>query len=204
VVLLGEQPALALLAGLAIGIVALALYGTDIVHLYRARKRRTVELNSRMAALALACLAATVVLIVVLLALGRLGDQIGAVLFLTVFGWRSGLGLAQLYKIVAFLTWLECYGPVLGKAPTPRVQDLVVEARAGRWFLLYFVAVWVGTAALIAGAPLGFRLAAAGLLIATIGILAQLVRTRRLADVNADGRFPAGARRPRLLLSCQS
>ena len=90
------------------------------------------ELNSysRMAAFALISLAASVALIVVLLALGRLADHVGSVVFLVAFGWLSGLGLAQLYKIVAFLTWLECYGPVLGKMPTPRVQDLVVEARA--------------------------------------------------------------------------
>lgn len=202
-VLLEGNPSLALLAALAIGVVALVLYGSDVLHLYRARKRRNIELNSRMAAIALACLGVSAALVVLLLALGRLNDHIGAVVFLTAFGWLSGLGLAQLYKIVAFLTWLECYGPVLGKAPTPRVQDLVTEARAVKWFLLYFFAVWAGTAALIAGFPFGFRLAAAILLVATVGILTQLVRTRRLADVKAASRLPQGARRPRLLLSCQ-
>ena len=202
-VLLEGNPSLAFLAALAIGVVALVLYGSDVLHLYRARKRRNIELNSRMAAIALACLGVSAALVVLLLALGRLNDHIGAVVFLTAFGWLSGLGLAQLYKIVAFLTWLECYGPVLGKAPTPRVQDLVTEARAVKWFLLYFFAVWAGTAALIAGFPFGFRLAAAILLVATVGILTQLVRTRRLADVKAASRLPQGARRPRLLLSCQ-
>jgi hypothetical protein len=201
IVLFEGNPSLALLAALAIGLLALALYGSDVHYLYRARKRRNIELNSRMAAFALASLAASVAIAVLLLALARFSDHVGAVVFLTAFGWLSGLGLAQLYKIVAFLTWLECYGPVLGKAPTPRVQDLVIEARAGKWFLLYFLAVWAGTAALLAGVPLGFRLAAAALLVATIGILAQLVRTRRLADVTAAARLPAGAQRPHLLLT---
>jgi hypothetical protein len=201
IVLFEGNPSLAFLAALAIGLLALALYGSDVHHLYRARKRRNIELNSRMAAFALASLAASVAISVLLLALGRFSDHVGAVVFLIAFGWLSGLGLAQLYKIVAFLTWLECYGPVLGKAPTPRVQDLVIEARAGKWFLLYFLAVWAGAAALLAGVPLGFRLAAAALLVATIGILAQLVRTRRLADVTAAARLPAGAQRPHLLLT---
>jgi hypothetical protein len=195
------NPPLVLLAAFATGLLALVFYGRDILHLYRARKRRTIELNSRISAVALVCLGASVALILLLLALGRLDEHIGAVIFLIVFGWLSGLGLAQLYKIVAFLTWLECYGPVLGKAVTPRVQDLVVETRAGKWFLLYFLAVCTGTVALLAGFQLGFRFAAAALLVATAGIIAQLVRTRRLADVKAAGRFPQGAQRPRLLRS---
>jgi hypothetical protein len=156
-----------------------------------------------MAAYALVSLAASVVLVLLLLAIRRLGDHAAAVVFLTAFGWLSGLGLAQLYKIVAFLTWLECYGPMLGKGPTPRVQDLVVESRSAKWFLLYFIAVWAGAAALLAGLPLAFRLAAAILLVATVGIVAQLMRTRRLADVKDAVRLPQGAQRPRLLLSCQ-
>src|SRR3546814_16914867 len=99
----------------ALGIVALALYGADIVYLYRARKRRNIELNSRMAAFALASLAASAVLIAALVVLGRLTDHAGAVVFLIAFGWLSGFGLAKLYKIVAFLHWLVCYGPYLGK-----------------------------------------------------------------------------------------
>lgn len=202
-VLVEGNPSLALLAALAVGLLALALYGSDILHLYRARKRRIIELNSRMAGFALASLAASAAIVVFLLTLGRLNEHIGAVVFLIAFGWLSGLGLAQLYKIVAFLTWLECYGPVLGKTPTPRVQDLVIEERAAKWFMLYFLAVWGGAAALLAGFPLGFRFAAAVLLVATAGILAQLVRTRLLADVKSATRFPSGVRRPRLLLTNQ-
>ncbi len=203
-ILLRGNLGLILLAAAAIGLVALALYGRDVLHLYRARKRSRIELNSGMAAFGLLSLAGSVALIVILLALGQLTDHIGAVVFLVAFGWLSGLGLAQLYKIVAFLTWLECYGPVLGKTPTPRVQDLVAERRATKWFLLYFAAVWAGTLALIAGNSLVFQFTAATMLVATGGIVAQLLRTRRLADVTAALRLPHGAHRPRLLLSCQA
>lgn len=192
---------LATMLGLAalLGTVALAFYGSDILHLYRARKRRVIELNSRMAALALINLVAAVILIAVLLGSGTLGRYAGAAVFFVGFGWLSGLGLAKLYKIVAFLTWLECYGPVLGKIATPRVQDLVVERRAIKWFYLYFLAVWVATASLLAENPLVFRVAAGAMVVATFCIVAQLVQTRRLADVNPTMRLPHGVRQPRLL-----
>jgi hypothetical protein len=200
-ILLGGDVALVLSAAGVLGLAALALYGRDALYLYRARKRPHIELNSRMAVPALASLAASAALIVGLLALGRLADHAGAVAFLVAFGWLSGLALAKLYKIVAFLTWLECYGPVLGKAQTPRVQDLVVESRAIKWFWLYFVASWAGAGALLAGSAPAFQASAAVMLLATAGIVAQLVRTRRLADVAAALRLPQGARRPRLFLS---
>ena len=187
-------------AGL-LGLCAFVQYGRDILHLYRARKRRTIELNSRMAAVALINLAAVAILILILFGVGAFGHDAAAIVFLASFGWLSGLGLAKLYKIVAFLTWLECYGPVLGKAATPRVQDLVVERRAIKWFALYFLAVWAATAALLLDKPLAFRLCAAVMVVATGGIIVQLVRARRLADVAGALRLPSGVHAPRLLLS---
>jgi hypothetical protein len=200
-ILFEANPAWELLAGGGLGLAAFALYAIDVLHLYRARKRQHLELNSRVTALALTSLAASVLLIAGLLVLGKLADLVGAAVFLIAFGWLSGLGLAQLYKIVAFLTWLECYGPVLGRTPTPRVQDLVVESRAAKWFWLYVLAVWAGTAALLIENPRAFQWSAAAILVATGGIIAQLVRIRRLADVKAAVRFPKGVCRPRLLFS---
>jgi hypothetical protein len=188
-------------AGGLLSLGALALYGHNILYLYRARKRRTIELNSRIAAVALANLAATVALTCILLVLGAFERDIAAPVFLLTFGWLSGLGLAKLYKIVAFLTWLECYGPVLGRAATPRVQDLVVENRAMKWFVLYYLAVWGATATLLLDWPAVFRVTSIIMLVATSGIIVQLVRIRTLVDVQASLRCPAGVRPPRLLLS---
>lgn len=181
------------------GLCAVLLYGADILRLYRARKRRAIELNSRMAAFAIAGLAASVALIAVLAALGSLTQHIAAVVFLVAFGWLSGLGLAKLYKIAAFLTWLECYGPVLGKAATPRVQDLAVERRAIGWFLIYFFAVWAATAALLLDLPVVFQTCAGLMLVTSLGIIVQLVRIRRLLDVSITMRLPPGVRVPPLL-----
>jgi hypothetical protein len=180
---------------------AIVLYGKDVLHLYHARKRRKIELNSRMASLALASLGMATALTIVLLAGGRFEQHIAAVVFLISFGWLSGLGLSKLYKIVAFLTWLECYGPIIGKAPTPRVQDLVVEPRATKWFALYFLAVWVATAALLLDASLAFRGAAALMAVATCGIIVQLVMSRSLSDVKPAQRLPDRVHTPHLLFS---
>lgn len=180
---------------------AAVFYGCDVLKIYRARRREELELNMKVAAFAFASLALAVVLRVVLMFLRKPETAIAASVYMVVFGWLSGLGLAKLYKIVPFMTWLECYGPVLGRAPTPRVQDLVREARAWPWFLLYFVSVWTGTAAMALGSVTGFRVAAAGTFAATAGIAVQLVRARMLSNVDRELRFPAGSLRPALLHS---
>jgi hypothetical protein len=130
---------------------------------------------------------------------GAFTAHLGAFAFLAVFGWLSGLVLAKLYKIVAFLTWLETYGPVMGRAPTPRVQDLVSETRASKWFVIYYVAVWFGTLMLLAGQPSAFRAAAAMMTVGLVGIVREVIRARRLADVASPLRLPDGACAPRLL-----
>lgn len=181
------------------GLIAIGLYGRDVVRLYRARKRRVIELNSRMAGIALANLAATIAIGIALLIAGAFVQHLDVIVFLFAFAWLSSLGLAKLYKIIAFLTWLECYGPVLGKTATPRVQDLVVEGRAGKWFLLFSVATWCGAGALAIGHPLAFRIGAAAMLLATLGIAIHMLRTRRLANVAPTLRIPKGVQPPRLL-----
>ena len=190
-----------LIAAATLGLACAALYWKDMIHLYRARKRRVIELNSRMAGFALASLASAVVLTLILALLGVLPRHGGAIAFITAFGWLSGLALAMLYKIIAFMTWLECYGPVLGKRPTPRVQDLVTERVAFPWFLVYFIAVWSGTVALLCDQATLFRVCAGAMLLATVGLCIQFVRTRFLDNVPVPARFPEGVRRPRLLLS---
>ena len=182
-------------------VVTLLSYARDVISLYRSRKRRVLELNTRMAAWSLVSLNAAAVLGAALTISGALSRYVGALVFLIMFGWLSGLILANLYKIVPFLTWLETYGPIMGKAPTPRVQDLVAERRAAKWFVMFFGAAWVATAALVAEQPVAFRVVVTGMIVATIGVLLELVKARRLADVAESQRLPAGALAPRLLFS---
>lgn len=182
-------------------LVAVVFYGVDLVFFYRHRKRRNIELNSRSAIGAFAALYLSVALLVALVATGTLGQNNAALIYLVAFGWLSGLGLSQLYKIVPFLTWLECYGPVMGRKPTPRVQDLVVEKRDMPWFALYFAGVLAGTIALLAGMPDLFRLAALATLCATVALVVEMVLVRRLFNVSVASRLPEGTSRPRLFLS---
>lgn len=182
------------------GLVALCAYGFDLVYFYRNRKRRQIELNSKAALGAFACLCLSALLLLWTWASGRMVEHAGPLVYLVAFGWLTGLGLSQLYKIVPFLTWLECYGPVMGRQPTPRVQDLVVERRGGRWFVLYFLGVAVATGALLAGDADIFRLASVATLAAIAGIVIELVIARRLANVAAGMRLPQGSARPRLFL----
>jgi len=188
-------------AALMLAIAALALYGRDVLHLYRTRRRQTLELNSRMAVFALVNLALSAALGIALMAMGRFSEHVGAVVFLSAFGWLSGLMLAQMHKIVAFLTWLEVYGPVLGKTLTPRVQDLVEERAATRWFLLFFASVWAATGTLLAGNAPMFRIAALAMMVATSGLVSQMIKIRRLSHVPPARRLPGNAVQPMLLFT---
>lgn len=186
-----------LIAGLVAGAAVLAVYGSDVFALFRHRRRKKLELNSKAAAVALILFGISAAAMAGLLGAGRFDAVVIAAIYLFVFGWLSGLVLSQLYKIVPFLTWLESFGPILGRMPAPRVQDLVNETYGRRWFILYFAAVLAAAAALAFSAFTLFRAAMAAQLLGTAGILFETVRARRLHY--AIGKFPADLKRPRLL-----
>lgn len=181
------------------GIACIALYIVDIQTIYRQRKRKTIELNSAASIPAFIALGLSLLLAIGLFWTGTTDAMIAALIYLFAFGWLTGLSLAQLYKIVPFLTWLECYGPVMGRAPTPRVQDMVSERRARQWFSLYYTGVAVATLALIAEYPTVFRLAITLNLMAILALIVHFFRARRLLDVPHGLRLPKGATLPHLI-----
>ncbi|WP_428413622.1 hypothetical protein [Pararhizobium sp.] len=189
-----------LLVAAALGFPALTVYGADMLRLYRRRKRRQLELNSRVSLGAFAALIATIAIASIIAVAAPTDAGVAALTYMAIFGWLTGLGLAQLYKIVPFLTWLECYAPILGRVPTPRVQDLVDERKAMRWFILFFAGVAVATLALVAQQPTLFRLAAVCQLIATLCLILEFARARRLAHVSIIVQLPGGTIRPNLFL----
>jgi len=185
-------------AALVLALAAVALYGGDIRQIYQARKRKRAELNIRATFPAFAALVVAIALVNVPAV--RTGDNVAALVYLFVFGWLTGLGLAQLYKIVAFLTWLEAYGPILGRAPVPRVQDLVEEGHTRILFRIYYGAVAAATVALFWGTTDIFRGVACLQLVVTVALMREFIRTRRLSVVPAALRAPDGMVQPHLFL----
>ncbi len=184
----------------ALTVLAMAglLYGRDILGLYRARRRKALDINMRASIPAFAALGLGLALLPVAIIAGAGDGLIAALVFLLVFGWLGGLTLAQLVKIVSFVTWLETYAPRLGRGPAPRIGDLVAMPRTGRWLLLYDGGVALGATALAAGVAGGFRSAMALCLAGTAGLVAELIRIRRLSEINVADRPPVHER-PRLL-----
>jgi hypothetical protein len=89
----------------------------------------------------------------------------------------------------------------MGRVPTPRVQDLVDERRALKWFVLFFAGSWAATLMLLVDEAPGVRVAVAVVTLATLGLGEELIRARRLADVSEPLRLPTGAVVPHLLVS---
>lgn len=195
----GLEPGAAwIAAALAVLILAGTFYGRDILALYRARRRKALEINMLASIPAFGAFGLGLVLLPIAVIANAGDGLIAALVFLVAFGWLGGLTLAQLVKIVSFVTWLETYAPRLGRGAAPRVGDLVAMPRTGWWFLLYYGGVVLGTAALAIAAPTGFRLAMALCLAGTAGIVTELVGIRRLSQIKATDRPPAHER-PRLL-----
>lgn len=158
-----------ILGGL-IAVTGFIVYLADVVRLYRSRRRVHLELHNRMAICAFAALAIALLWLAAALLSRRLEAQAPALVYLVMLGWLSGLGLTQLYKIVAFLTWLQRYGSKLGRGPVPKVQALVNERRAMPWFIAYFVSVAITTVALASGWVLPARAGVAVSLLATLAL----------------------------------
>lgn len=188
------------LAGLAL---ATALHGRDVFTLYRTRHRKRLDLNMQASLGAQAALGIGMALLPLAVLLGADARSITALAILLVLGWLSGLTLSQLVKIVPFMTWLEAYGPFIGRIRTPQVSDLLCAPRARLWLGLHFAGTAAGALGVAAGGAGAFRLAMLACLAGTLGLGAELVRVRRLAEIEPARRPPEEAR-PRLLLPPRS
>ncbi|MCV3768684.1 hypothetical protein [Rhizobium sp. TRM95796] len=177
----------------------LAFYLADLVTMIRARRRKALELNTSAGLVSVLHLPTGLVLIFLSQTITTSAPLLETGVYSLAMGWLSGLGLAQLYKIVPFLTWLEAYGPVMGRSAVPRVQDLVREPKARMYFALYHVAVIAGGLCLLLGLDFWLRLAAWMQFATVAGLGLEFFRARRLSYAPESVRLPSGAVRPHLV-----
>ncbi|WP_322997414.1 hypothetical protein [Castellaniella sp.] len=108
---------------------ATALHAGDVISLFRERRRQEIEFNMRASPAAFAALALGMALLPPALIFDAGEPMVAGVGFLLVFGWLSGLTLSQLVKIAAFMTWIEVFAWRIGRAPIPRVGEMVDGSR---------------------------------------------------------------------------
>lgn len=181
---------LALLADLLLPI-ATAAYLAELFRAYRSRRRRTLELNTYWSLPAFVLLGISVPLLSCAILFHAGQQTIVALSYLFVFGWLSGLGLAQLLKIVPFLTWIEAFGPLLGRRPTPRLTDLVDTFRSNIWLGAFYAAVIFAAAAIFLESDHIFRMAAFVQALSTAALIVELALSRGLVGVDAEAKqFP--------------
>ena len=111
-----------------------------------------------------------------------------AAVFVALVGWLSTLTLAQMVKIVSFLTWIQVFSPLIGRRPIPQVHELTHPRRPHLWLALWVGGVVLGTLALLVVSDAAFRLAAGLLLIAALGLGAEAIAIRRLRHLPAEKR----------------
>jgi hypothetical protein len=160
-------------------VIGIGIYLWDVVRIYRTRKRAAVELHNRAAVGAFIMLGITVLLGIALRLSGILADYAPVLVFLVLFGWLSGFGLTQLYKIVPFLSWLGHFGQKLGRGPVPRVQDLVNESHSYPWFIIYFLGVALAAIAMLGPDYYIFRAGLSLSALATLGLIFEYWRAWR-------------------------
>lgn len=164
------------------GAVTASLYLAEMLRLWRSRHRLQTEVNMRWSRAAMICLAMSAALMVPTLRWGAAWAE--AAVFLALVGWLSTLTLAQMVKIVSFLTWIQVFAPQIGRRPVPLVSDLTDARFAGRCLGLWATGVACGTFALAVGHPLLFQVSAMILLVAVLGLTRELLAIRRLRHLD--------------------
>ncbi len=110
-------------------IVALAIYGWEIIAILRARKRRALDWGVRYFLTAIALLAPLSLLALVLswphLPLNTFTGQLENIYgYLGLIGVVSLAVIGMLYKIIPFLIWFGAYSKHIGKAQVPALADM--------------------------------------------------------------------------------
>lgn len=179
----------AMLAGALALLAGQSLFGWQLVHLYRARRRRGFDVHIPFALLAaLGGILAALLLMAGITAGARPESSIWV---LVVWSLLAMVALTAIqgffYKISTFLVWLRRYAPLAGRQRVPRLEEMYARRLASAGWLLWVAGLAVS---FLAVALAQQRLAQfAGLLLA-IGLACFLVNVARIArHVRADWNF---------------
>lgn len=176
-------PLLGLLSALAV-----ILHFAETCRIWRSRRRKIAEVNMRHSLIAHLFLLAGLALLP--LAITEGGPFAEATVFILLAGWLSTLTLAQIGKIVAFMTWIEIFAPHIGRSAVPMVGDLS-SARTSDFLLwLWSFGAVLGGISHVIQSPSLFRVAAIPLLLAALGLCVELWRIRRLLNLPPQSRPP--------------
>jgi hypothetical protein len=122
------------------------LFGTQLVHLYRVRRRRGFDVHIPFALTAAAC----GIIGTMLLAFGLFTNRaLDSPLWIAA-GWMaiSGVALSAIqgffYKITTFLVWLHRYAPMAGRGRVPRLEDLY-DRRLAKVGWVFWMAALAGS-----------------------------------------------------------
>ena len=146
--LIGQIAAASLLTGLSCFI-------WQILHLYRHRMRRGIDIHIPFALLA-AALGTTAAL---LLLIGLIRHEPPNAAIWVAAAWLAILGTAGtaiqgfFYKIATFLVWLKRYAPVAGKERVPRLEELYSRKLALTGWYLWAISMIGGVIVLLAEWP---------------------------------------------------
>lgn len=185
-VLVGRAPVAATAA--AVGFLPLTgvLYLAEITRLWRSRRRLVPEVHMLCSRAGLAFLGLATLLAVPGWRIG--GAWAEAAVFAALVGWLSTLTLAQMVKIVSFLTWIQIFAPRIGRQPVPTVHKLIDAKAVAACLGLWSAGAAFGCAALLLGSSVGFKIAIAMLTLAVLRLVRELIAILRLTHLAAHER----------------
>jgi hypothetical protein len=147
-------------------VIALGLYGWELVAILRRRKRRALDWGIKYFLTAVALLVPLSILAIVLSWLGLPLNQLTGQLenlygFLGFVGVISFAIIGMLYKIIPFLVWFKSYSRQIGRAHVPSLAEMY----SGRWqavgYWAYLAGLAVASGAIIESSEWGVRVGCA-------------------------------------------
>jgi hypothetical protein len=164
-----------------VGVLALAVYGWELVAILRARKRVALDWGVKSFLTAIALFFPLSILAVVLswpgLPLNTFtGELENAYGFLGLIGVVTFAIIGMLYKIIPFLVWFARYSPHIGRASVPALADLYSTRLQITGYWTYLVGLIVTSVGIITGNELAVRVGAGALALSVMTLAINVAK----------------------------